>query len=145
LTFLVDRSLGRALPERMREAGVAAIGLDERYSQNALDEVWLPDAGANGWIVLTKDHEIRRNFPEIDAIMVHRVGCFLLPKNLKKEEMISLALAVLMRMENICRSRAVPFIYVVYRDCRLERRDTEAWLKPWCDERHAAGLPPIFR
>jgi hypothetical protein len=44
LTFLVDRSLGRTLPERMREVGVDAIGLDERYPQNALDEEWLPDA-----------------------------------------------------------------------------------------------------
>ena len=129
----------------MREVGADAIGLDERYPQNALDDEWLPDAGTNGWIVLSKDHEIRRNFLEIDAIMVHRVGCFLLPRNLKKEEMVTLALSVLKRMENISRSRAVPFIYVVQRAGALERRDTKEWLKRWREDRAARGLPPIVR
>ena len=105
----------------------------------------MPDAGVNGWIVLSKDHEIRRNFLEIDAIMVHRVGCFLLPKNLKKDEMVALVLPLLKRMENIARSRAVPFIYVVHRDGTLERRDTDQWLKRWRDDRQARGLPPIIR
>ncbi|MGH2408780.1 MAG: hypothetical protein ACRDGS_00285 [Chloroflexota bacterium] len=145
LTFLIDRSLGRTLAERMREVGADAIGLDERYPQNALDEEWLPDAGTNGWIVLSKDHEIRRNFLEIDAIMVHRVGCFLLPKNLTKEKMVALVLPLLKRLENISRSRAAPFIYVVHRDGRLERRDTEEWLKRWREDREARELPPIIR
>jgi hypothetical protein len=30
----------------MREVGVDAIGLDERYPQNALDEEWLPDSAS---------------------------------------------------------------------------------------------------
>ena len=129
----------------MRQAGSDAIGLDERYPQAALDEEWLADAGTNRWTVLTKDHEIRHNFAEIDAIMVHRVGCFLLPRGLARDGMVALVLSVLTRLENISRSRTAPFMYVVSRDGRVERRDTAAWLKSWRELRANRGLPPINR
>jgi len=100
--------------------------------------------GAKRWIVITKDHEIRHNFAEIDAIMVHRIGCFLLPKSLNGTGQIALVLKVHSRLENIARSRSTPFIYAIHQNGRLDRRDTEEWLKTWRDQRANRGLPPIF-
>ena len=66
--------------------------LDDHFAQNAKDEVWLPVVGTNGWIVITKDREIRHNFAKIDAIMVHRIPCFFLPKSLNGAGQIALVL-----------------------------------------------------
>jgi hypothetical protein len=129
----------------MREIGMDAIALDDRYPKDAKDTVWLAEAGAKSWIIVTKDHEIQHNFPEIDAIMVHRVGCFLLPRKLNGDEQVALVLKVHKRMENIALSRSTPFIYTIYRDSRMDRRDTEEWLKAWREQRSRKGLPPIVR
>ncbi len=120
-----------------------ALWFDDHFPQNALDAEWLPTAGANGWLVLTADKEIRHNFPEIDAVMVHRIGCFLLPKDLRAEELAALVARVQRRIENISRSRGRPFIYGVYKDGRVERRDSARWLQAGRDERASRGLPPI--
>ncbi|HVA89556.1 MAG TPA: hypothetical protein VNL71_06910 [Chloroflexota bacterium] len=47
LTFVVDRSLGRTLAERMREIGMDVHWLDDHFAQNAKDEVWLPEVGVS--------------------------------------------------------------------------------------------------
>ncbi|MGH7991598.1 MAG: hypothetical protein ACREDS_15585 [Limisphaerales bacterium] len=56
LVFFIDRSLGRKIiPDTLRNAGEEVCVHDELFAQNAKDEVWLAEAGKQGWIVLTKD------------------------------------------------------------------------------------------
>lgn len=74
-TFLVDRSLGRyAVPEALRAAGHVVITLaehlgSEQAAQEAADIDWLDSiAGRDDLVVLTSDHNIRRN-PEEQAAL----------------------------------------------------------------------------
>jgi uncharacterized protein with PIN domain len=73
VTFFVDRSLGRRrLVEAIREAGYDSIAHDDHFAPDALDEVWLQRAGAEGWVVLTKDQRIR--YREIERTALVRSG-----------------------------------------------------------------------
>jgi hypothetical protein len=47
----------------------------EEPAQKLPDEVWLRDAGANGWIVLTKDDAIRRRPAEREALTEPVFAC----------------------------------------------------------------------
>jgi len=62
--FFVDRSLGKSIVEGLRATGLTVRSMADVYgdarAQRLRDEVWLRDAGKNGWIVLTKDDAIRR-------------------------------------------------------------------------------------
>lgn len=57
--FFVDRSLGKSIVEGLRAVGLIVHSMaeiyGERQAQMLEDEVWLQDAGVNGWVVLTKD------------------------------------------------------------------------------------------
>ena len=129
----------------MQAIGLEAYALDDFFPQDTLDIVWLPKVAEKGWSVLTRDHGIRTNFVEIDAIMTHRVGMFLLPKKLTGEAYADLTAMVHRRPVGIASERSGPFIYSVQPNGRVERRDTDEWLEPWRSSRVARGLPPLIR
>lgn len=63
--FFIDRSLGKSIAEGLRACGLVvshtmADAYGERPAQLLPDEIWLRDAGAHGWVVLTKERIIRQ-------------------------------------------------------------------------------------
>lgn len=80
--FFIDRSLGKSIAEGLRTVGLTVHTMadvyGERQAQQLPDEVWLRDAGANGWIVLTKDDRIRRRPAEREAMIEATVRVFCL-------------------------------------------------------------------
>lgn len=81
--FPIDRSLGElSLPGALRDRGEVVHTLRSIYgsrrSQDVRDEEWLELAGANDWVVLTKDSAIRRRPAELAAIQRHAVRVFCL-------------------------------------------------------------------
>lgn len=80
--FFVDRSLGKSIVEGLRAAGLTVHSMADVYgedrAQRLPDEVWLGDAGAKGWVVLTKDDAIRRRPAERDAMIAAAVRVFCL-------------------------------------------------------------------
>lgn len=83
LKFFVDRSLGKEVPQLLREAGFDLITLDEYYGdiegQSVKDETWLQMTGENGWPVLTADTKIRYRASEKEALIDSKVRLFVLP------------------------------------------------------------------
>ena len=62
---------------------------DDHFPQNAPDEVWLKAAGENGWIVLTKDKNIRFHTREKETLIAYGVRAFVLTaKALNADEMV---------------------------------------------------------
>jgi hypothetical protein len=60
--YFVDRSLGgRIVVDALRAAGETAHAHDEHFAADTPDADWLSEVGKRGWVVLTKDKEIRRN------------------------------------------------------------------------------------
>lgn len=78
-TYFVDRSLGRGpVVEALRAAGETVHAHDDHFAQNTPDADWLIDVGARGWVVLTKDKNIRSNQIEHRALVGAGVACFML-------------------------------------------------------------------
>ena len=50
----------------------------DKFERGVSDPEWLPEAGRNGWIVLTKDKAIRRRPNEMMALMNSGVRAFVL-------------------------------------------------------------------
>jgi hypothetical protein len=67
--FFVDRSLGRVeVADALRSAGAVAHVHDDHFDVATPDEVWIAEVGRKGWLVLTKDKNLRRRPIEIEAI-----------------------------------------------------------------------------
>jgi len=43
--------------------------LDDYFAPTTLDATWIPEVGAKGWVILTKDTAMRRNPLEIQALL----------------------------------------------------------------------------
>jgi uncharacterized protein with PIN domain len=124
--FFIDRSLGKSIAEGLRAVGLTvhtmASVYGEERAQTLRDEVWLRDAGANGWIVLTKDDAIRRRPAEREALTKAGVRVFCLT-NAQLTGAEQTARFVENRHRIIRQARkAGPFIYAVY-----EKRIARLW------------------
>src|SRR5205085_2002480 len=75
-TYFVDASLGHRLVALLRGAGMRVIAHDEVFAQGTADAVWLSRAGAEGWVVLTKDQGIQKRPNEFAAVVNARVRQF---------------------------------------------------------------------
>lgn len=67
-TFYVDENLGRFVAEALERGGFDVRPYYE-YFAGLPDVEWLPQVGAQHWILLTKDKNIRRRQLEVDAIL----------------------------------------------------------------------------
>lgn len=69
--FFLDRSLGKATAEKLREHGLVVHRIAEHYPQDAsevLDEAWIAEGCSRGWALLTKDKRIRYRSAELAAL-----------------------------------------------------------------------------
>jgi hypothetical protein len=71
LEIFVDRCLGKhTLPGELRKLpGVVVRIHDDYFKPDEQDAVWLPKAAEKGWVILTKDKDIRHRKIELDAIL----------------------------------------------------------------------------
>jgi len=89
------------------------------------DVDWLPPVGVHGWILLTKDKNIRRNTLEIHAILNSGVRAFVLTATaLRKEEQAEVFLKAMPKIGRIC-VHPGPFIFNVTRMGYLSRISTK--------------------
>ena len=64
------------MPEALRAAGVEIRVHDELFPQGTQDVDWLREAGANRWVVITRDDRIRYNQLEKQAVIAARLRFF---------------------------------------------------------------------
>lgn len=116
LVFFIDRSLGRkVISMALRDAGEEVLVHDEHFPQGAKDEIWLTEAGKKGWIILTKDKNIRYHGNEIQALLAANARAFILSstKDLTGEEMGRIFLKALPAIKRHCNKKSPPFIALV--------------------------------
>jgi len=118
LIFFIDRSLGGEYVScALREIGETVIVHDDRFENNAPDEVWLNEAGRNNWVVLTKDKQIRHNFLEREAVRNSKCRMFVLvAKDLTGQQMADIFIKALGKIKNILMIHEGPFIAKVWRE-----------------------------
>src|SRR5262245_254483 len=89
--FYVDRCLGKAVPRALQEAGARVEIHDDHFAKDAEDEVWIPEVARRGWVILTKDKNIRRTPGEREAALTANARIFTLSSgNMRGEVMAAL-------------------------------------------------------
>lgn len=118
--FFVDRSLGRiVVPAALRAAGATVVVHDDVFGADTPDEVWLEQAGGQGWIVLTQDQQIRYRATELQALLAAGVIAFVVvATGANGAELGALLVRALRRMRAIAAAEARPAVYVVRRDAK---------------------------
>jgi len=115
--FFIDQSLvNKKVPEALRQAGLTVIAHTDRFRPDAQDVEWLTVAGAEGWVVITKDSRIRYRQAEREVLIRSGVRAFVLSAgNLTAEQMAeSLTAAIPKMLRTVSRIRP-PFIASVGR------------------------------
>jgi hypothetical protein len=89
--------------------------LEDIFPHNTPDMTWLPDVGARGWLVVSRDKKIRTRPGERQAIIDGRVGCFCLIQKqpLNRWQYLKLLVMTLDEMQRIFTATPRPFLYGV--------------------------------
>lgn len=116
--IFVDGSVPRGVADALKKIGKDAKAKAELSPKGTEDTVWLRAVGVNGWLAITRDGRIRTRPGELQAIMDHRAGCFILTykNHLTRPEIIELVLDNIEAMEEKFRTTPRPFIYTVTKD-----------------------------
>ncbi len=117
LVFFLDRNLGtKHVAHALRAAGATVEVHNDHFPPDAKDEIWLPEVGKRGWVVLTKDDRIRYRPTERAAVISARVALFALSSgNLNGEDMAQAFVAALPRMSRVLAKHRPPLIAKVTR------------------------------
>ena len=82
---------------------------DDHFAQDELDVSWIPDIAKRGWVILTKDKNIRRPGPERDAVMQANARVITLTSgNMRGEVMAALFVQHITEMEQLATSQPAP-------------------------------------
>ncbi len=113
--IFIDRSIPRSVADRLKEIRGDVLWLEDRFPHDAPDEVWLEEAGRQGWLVITHDAKIRTRPGERRAIMEHGAGCFILThkQDLTRTDIFDLVFCSLEEMEALFSRTRRPLIYSV--------------------------------
>lgn len=113
-TFFVDRSLGKRVGQQLRDAGVAVELHDTHFKQSTPDVVWIPKVTDRGWVILTKDKNIRRPRGEREEVLTARARVFTLTSgNMTGQRMAELFVQHIAEIEQIAGTQPPPFAFAV--------------------------------
>lgn len=113
-TFYIDRCLGKTVARALLAAGAAVQIHDDHFAQNAPDGLWIPDVAKRGWVILTKDKNIRRRAGEREAVVNAEARIITLTSgNMRGADMAALFVAHLDEMEVLAATQSPPFVAVV--------------------------------
>jgi predicted nuclease of predicted toxin-antitoxin system len=132
VVFFIDRCLGsRRIPEVLRGAGITVEAHDDHFNKGAQDVDWLPEIGKKGWIVLTKDASIGKNFLERITVARAHIKMFTFAsQSLSGEEMVTILLKAIVPMQEFVRKHPAPFIAKIYGDGTIRMwKDSQTLLK----------------
>lgn len=113
--LFVDRcAWSRRLDEALRNARIPFIAHRERFADDLPDEDWLGVAGTKGWIVITRDKNIRRKPNEIKAYRDNNVVAFVLASgNASAEDTARLVVELYPKMLRKAMSATPPAMFSV--------------------------------
>lgn len=117
LTFFLDHQIGRyQVAEALRSAGAMVEVHLDHFRGDAPDMQWIPEVGRRGWVLITKDQNIRRNPLERTAYQAARVrGSVLTGKDMKALELGTLLVRCLPGMVRRAAGRPGPFLFTISR------------------------------
>jgi len=114
--IFLDRSIPRSVADALKLVRTGDIAcLEDHFPHDTKDEDWLPIAGANGWLVITRDKKIRSRPRQRQLIQEHAVGCFIIAqkRDLTRWEYLRLLARSLDDFERLHRATSRPYLFVV--------------------------------
>ena len=95
------------MPEALRAAGLDVRVHDDLFPQATQDVAWLREAGANQWVVITRDDRVRYNQLEKEAVLAARLRFFsIISSSLTGDEAAQLILSAIPRSSRLCRQHS---------------------------------------
>jgi hypothetical protein len=95
------------VPEALRAAGLDIRVHDELFPPATQDVVWLTEAGAQRWVVITRDDRIRYNQLEKQAVLAAKLRFFsITSSSLTGDEAAALILSAQRVITRLCRQHA---------------------------------------
>ena len=115
--IFIDRSIPKGVALALQQVRDDVVWLEDIFAHDTADTAWLPDVGARGWLVITRDKKVKTRPAERRLIEQHGVGCFILSQqaNLTRWEYLKLLAATLEKMLFTYDVTQRPFIYRVGR------------------------------
>lgn len=106
--------------EALRSAGYNVIAHDQLFTQDTADEVWLAEAGRQGWIVITADRRIRYRRDERDIFKAHGVrAVFLTSGNMTGPQTAGLLVRCAAKMQEVVGAATPPAAFTLTKDGHL--------------------------
>lgn len=115
-TFFLDRNLGNKIVCRaLREAGVTVEVHSDHFPETEEDDTgWIADVAERGWVILTKDNQIRYNESERDVVDTSKARIFILNSSrMNGNEMADFFVEKLAEIESLAGTQAPPFIATI--------------------------------
>ncbi len=121
IEIFVDRSLGRKIAEVFSAAGIIVYLHDDHFDQGVEDEVWLTAVGKKGWVVLTKDKNIRYRTIEREALLNAGIRAFFfMSGNVSFSDMAEIIVKAIPAMTRFVQNNKPPFIAGIYKDASVK-------------------------
>jgi len=108
----------------LSEAGAVVERLTKHFPKGTDDQAWLSLAGANRWVVLTRDKRIRYRRLERLALQAAQARAFVFTGgNVTLAETAAILAGTVPAIRNICDREQGPFIYHIGRAGKPRRMD----------------------
>jgi len=128
--YWVDRCLGaNVVPAALRTAGVEIRTYADLYPDNpkVQDAEWIPEVAGRGWVILTKDKNIRRLPVEVQALQAAQARYVCLSSaNMTGEAQAECLLHHWKTIDGVVASRRAPLIVAVTR-ANVQWLDEDTW------------------
>jgi hypothetical protein len=124
--IFIDRSIPKGVAEALKQVRDDVCWLEDVFEEGWIkDREWIPDIGARGWLVISKDKKIRTRQEERRAVKDNNVGCFILNyrQPLNRWEILKLVASSLDEMEDKFANTPRPFMYLIDRNGRFTQYD----------------------
>lgn len=124
--IFVDRSVPKGVAEALKQVRDDVCWLEDVFEEGWIkDREWIPEIGARGWLVVSKDKKIRTRQEERRAVRENNVGCFILnyKQPLNRWEILKLVASSLDEMEEKFANTPRPFMYLIDRSGRFRPYD----------------------
>jgi predicted nuclease of predicted toxin-antitoxin system len=122
-TLFIDRDAwSRKLDEALRGAGIPFMAHRDVFDDDTPDQIWLAEVGRRGWVVVTRDQNIRRRPNELAAVRAARIHLFALTSgNLSAAETATLVLRAWPAIRRAVAAHAPPALWSVTRGGEVRR------------------------
>lgn len=104
------------MDSKLREAGIPFVAHREVFKPDAMDPEWIAEVGRRGWLVVTRDKNIRRRPNELRAVRDAKLHMFALSSgNLSAADTAAIVIKAWPAMQSEALHTPAPALYSVSR------------------------------